>query len=116
MKRFVIVLAGVLLLCGVAAGNIRREATDKIEHQRQENVDVIRGKITKINKKKKEIVIKVNKTGEDKTFSANSKILKGLKVNKEVRVKLRPGTQVITSIIVVKKHQEARKNNKGGQE
>lgn len=106
MKRFIIVLLGVLFLCVMGAFHITQAATEKTAQQRQQNMDVIRGKITKIDKKKKEIGIRASTNGEEKTFFANSKILKGLKIDEEVRVKLQPGTQVVTSIMVVKKHQK----------
>jgi hypothetical protein len=73
---------------------------------------VIRGTIVSIDAAKNELVVKVAATGEEKTIVATHKMLSSLKVNDNVKVKLKKDTNQAKSIRIINLIKEESKENK----
>jgi len=66
--------------------------------------EVWKGKIVSVDNAKNEVTIQ-DKTGAEKTFKAESKLLVSLKQGQEVKICLQPGSNIVQSIKAVsKKH------------
>jgi hypothetical protein len=110
MKKVIVVVivliafAGLISLSfaeGQPAAASQPAATAKAEKPK---IEVVRGEITSIDAANGQMVIKEAKSGTEKTVLADSKMMSGLKVGQNVKVKLQPGTNKVESVHVQAKH------------
>ena len=101
MKKLTVIILSVLFLCSVVIPVFAASA-----HSKQDSVamDVIHGTIVSVDTAKKEVVVKDNKAGQEKTFTVSEKIaavLTSLKAGEKVKIKTKSGSSVAESIKVV---------------
>ena len=98
MKKITVILVMLLLICAMStlsfAQTSRATATKKVEVK----TEVIKGKITSIDIVKNEIVVKENKTGTEKTIAVGPTVISSLKIDEEVKVTLKAGSNVAASV------------------
>jgi len=97
MKKITVILVAFLFLCGMSALSFVQAAQTPGMQKSEIKTEIIRGKIISIDIAKHEIVVKT-KAGEEKTIVVNSKVVRSLKVDEEVRVTLKGGSNVAMKI------------------
>jgi hypothetical protein len=65
--------------------------------------EIVIAKVVSIDAVKNTFVAKVTKTAEDKTFSADAKIIAKLKVDENVKLYVTPGTDVVVKVSTLPK-------------
>ena len=102
MKKTIAVAVALLLLLGFTSFTFAQEKKHKTTKASQENIEIIRGSIISVDQAKKEIVVKDNKTGSDRTFVVSEKAIAVVKVGDEVNVKVKVGSANAESVKIVK--------------
>ena len=110
MKKITVILVALLLMCAMSQLSFAQTSQGRGAKKAAVNTEVIRGKIISIDTAKNEIVVKENKTGTEKTITVDSKVIASLKVNEEVKVTLKEGSSIATSVKeIFKKIKSAKK-------
>ena len=73
----------------------------KQQKKSQPATKTVRGVVISADAVKSEIVVKDNKTGQDKTFIADPKVISTLALNEEVKVKFKEGSSNAESVIKI---------------
>jgi len=107
MKNIFVVM---LMLCFVALGGVPAFAQGSHHKKAHLNLEMIYGSIVSIDKDKKEIVIKEEKTGENKTYQVNEDSALGFKTGQKVKVKFKAGSSIAESVKAA--HSKAEINKK----
>ena len=102
MKKAIAVVVALLFLLGLSSFTFAQGNKPKATKVAPENVEIIRGKIISIDSANKQIVVRDNKTQADKTFLVSEKVIKAVKVEDEVKVKVKAGTDQVISVKVIK--------------
>jgi len=95
MKKITIGLLALMFVCTMSALSFAQTAPSG--RKAQARADIVRGKITSIDTTKNEIVVK-NKDGVEKTVAVDAKEIASLKIDENVRIKVKEGTNVAESI------------------
>jgi len=104
MKKAVIVLFVLFLICGMSILSFAQTAQVKSTKKVEVATEVIKGKIISINTANNEITLQESKTAVEKTIALNSKAISALKMGDEVKVTLKKGSNSAVSVKkVVKK-------------
>ena len=96
MKKITIILFVLFLMCGTTISSFAQSS--QVAVAKKVKTEVIRGKIIAIDLAKNEIVIKENKTGVEKTITVDSKVISSLKANEDVKVIVKEGSNIATSV------------------
>ena len=108
MRKTVALLVSLLLLCSFSTISFAKNAQVEAAKETKSKIEIIKGKIASIDTVKNEITINVKKTGVEKTFSVNPKVISTLKIGEEVKVTFKSGTDIAESVkkIAKKKHKK----------
>jgi hypothetical protein len=98
MRKSISILTVLLLICGITVLSFAQTTSTTSTKKSEVSTEVVRGKITAIDLTKNEIVIKVNKTGLDKTIVVDSTVISTLKADDSVRVTLKAGSNVAEKV------------------
>ena len=98
MKKIVNILAVLFLICGMAVVSFAQTTNTASTTKSKTSTEVIKGIITSIDTVKNEIVVKANKTGAEKTIVVDPKVISSLKIDEEVRVTLKTGSNVAEKV------------------
>jgi hypothetical protein len=98
MKKIAGILVVLFLISGISAVSFAQNTNTTIVTKSEARPEVIRGKIVSIDMAKNEIVVKVNKTGAEKTIIADPTVIASLKVKEEVRITLKTGSNVAEKV------------------
>ena len=98
MKKITIILFVLFLMCGMATLSFAQATQATGAKKAEVSVEVIRGKITSVDIAKNEIVVKENKTGTEKTIIVDPKVISSLKTGEDVKVTLKEGTSIASSV------------------
>jgi hypothetical protein len=63
--------------------------------------EIIRGDVVSVDVAKREIVVKDQKTGQDRAFTVSEKAVSTLKPGESVKVTLKAGSSVVESVKIV---------------
>jgi hypothetical protein len=98
MKKIFAVVLALVFVSGVAVPCFAQA----VSHKKAEVVlEVVRGKIVSLDVAKKEVVVKEEKSGLDKTFTVSEKAISALKVGDNVKIKIKPGNTAAESVKVI---------------
>lgn len=95
MKKITVILVALLLICVMSPLSFAQTSQGIGVKKAAVNTEIIRGKIISINTEKNEIVVKENKTGTEKTIVVGPTIISSLKVDEDVKVTLKAGSNVV---------------------
>jgi hypothetical protein len=104
----------LLLICGLSTLGFAQTAQAKAAKKPEVKTEVVRGKILSIDPAKNEIVVKDNKTGVARSIVVDPKQIGSLKVDEEIRARLKSGSNIAESVkrIVHKTHKSRKKTSK----
>lgn len=102
MRKAIAVVIALLFLLGSTSFTFAQEKRHKITKATQENIEIIRGKIVSVDQTKKEIVVKDNKTGVERSFVVSEKAIAVVKAGDEVKVKVKVGSTHAENVKIVK--------------
>ncbi len=110
MKKITVILGALLLMCAMSTLNLAQAAQATGVKKAAVNTEIIRGKIISIDTAKNEIVVKENKTGAEKTIAVDPTVISSLKVDEDVKVTLKAGSNVAERVKkIVKKTTSTKK-------
>lgn len=98
MKKISAIIMTVFFMSGMV---IPAFAQTKQHKKAEVATQVTQGSVTSIDAAKKEIVVKDEKTGQDKTFVVSEKTAAALKAGESVKVKVKTGSNVAETVKVV---------------
>jgi hypothetical protein len=98
MKKITIILLALLLMCGTAISSFAQSSQTTVVKKPKVNTEVIRGKIISIDMVKNAIVVKEGKAGIERTITVDSKVISSLSMNEEVKVLVKEGSNIATSV------------------
>ena len=98
MRKICNILFMSLLMCGIAAVSFAQTTSAVSMKKSAASTEVLRGKITSIDLVKNEMVVKINKTGVESVIVVDPKILSSLKIDEEVRVTVKTGSNVAEQV------------------
>lgn len=103
MKKILIVITGMAFLLSLSSLTFAQSAKSSVHLKNPKPaMEVIQGKIISVDSTKNEIVVKDNKTAQDRTFVVNRKVIPTLTLNEEVKVKIKEGSNSAESVTVIK--------------
>jgi predicted dinucleotide-binding enzyme len=110
MKKITVILVALLLICTMSPLSFAQTSQGRGVKKAAVNTEIIRGKIISINTAKNEIVVKENKTGTEKTIVVDPTVISSLKVDEDVKVALKAGSNVAEKVNkIVKKTTSTKK-------
>lgn len=95
------IFVAVLALCFISGTFISVFAQAPSHKKENSGIEVIYGVVISLDKEKREIVVKEDKTGENKTFQAGEKAALDVKAGQKVKLKVKTGSRVAESVKVV---------------
>ena len=98
MKKLTIIFLALLLISQGAPLGFAENPKTKGTEKTQISTEIVRGKIVSIDTTKFEIVIRENKTGNEKTIVVDQVVLPTLQKNDEIKATLKPGSNVAEKI------------------
>jgi hypothetical protein len=98
MKKITVILLTFVFVCGLSAISFAQTAPGKTETKPTVKSEYVRGKIVSIDTTKNEIVVKNNKSQVEKTIAVDPKDIPSLKVDENVKIKVKEGSNVAESI------------------
>lgn len=102
------ILAGILMLCFVSSGVIPVFAQAAHHKKGSPGIELIYGSVVSVDKDKREIVVKEEKTGENKTFHVSGSSALLVNPGQRVKLKIKTGSNVAESV----KEAQAKAKNK----
>ncbi|MDD5449383.1 MAG: hypothetical protein PHO42_02135 [Candidatus Omnitrophica bacterium] len=103
MKKMLIIMIAFAFALGFSSFAFAKSAKYSAYHKKsQPAMETIQGTITSVDSAKNEIVVKNNKTAQDRTFVVNSKVISTLTLNEEVKVKVKEGSNNAESVTIIK--------------
>jgi len=113
MRKITVILTALFLVCALTVLSSAQTAQATGSKKPVASSEVVRGKIISIDTVKNEIVVKENKTGTEKTIAVDPKVISTLKIEENVKVTLKSGTNVAEKIKeIVKSTSSAPKTSK----
>ncbi len=110
MKKITVILVALLLICAMSTLSLAQTSQGTGVKKATVTTEIVRGKITLIDTAKNEIVVKVNKTGTEKTIAVDPTVISSLKVDEDVKVTLKAGSNVAERVKkIVKKTTSTKK-------
>lgn len=110
MKKITIILFVLLLMCGTAISSFAQVSKANGATKTEVSAEIVRGRIISVDLIKNTIVVKKIKSGLEKTITVDSKVISSLKVNEEVKVTLKGGSNIAADIKeIVKKSASTKK-------
>jgi len=110
MKKITVILVALLLICAMSTLSFAQTSQGTGAKKAVVNTEIIRGKIISIDTAKNEIVVKENKTGTEKAISIDPKVIATLKIDDQVKVTLKEGSNIAASVKkIVKKTTSTKK-------
>jgi hypothetical protein len=98
MKKNTIILFALFLICGTTILSFAQASQVTVAKTVKIKTEVIKGKIIAIDLAKNTIVLKEPKAGIEKTITIDSKIIRSLRENEEVKVLVKEGSDIATSV------------------
>lgn len=92
------VLVAALMLCFVASGVVTVFAKGMHHKKEKPRMEMLYGNVVSVDKEKKEIVIKEEKTGETKAFQVEGSSALRVKVGQKVKLKIKQGNSIAESV------------------
>jgi hypothetical protein len=110
MKKITIILFVLLLMCTTARSSFAQVPHAAGAKKAKANTETIRGKVISVDTANNAIVVKENKTGVEKKITVDSTVISSLKVNEELKVTVKEGSNIATSVKeIVKKASSTKK-------
>jgi ribosomal protein S9 len=98
MKKITVILVALLLICAMSKLSFAQKPQATGIKKTAVNAGIIRGKITSIDTVKKEIEVKENNTGTEKTIMVDPKVIASLKTDEDVKVTIKAGGNVVERV------------------
>ena len=98
MKKITVILVALFLICAMSTLSFAKTPQATAAKKAEVSTEIFRGKIISIDTAKNEIAVKENKTGVEKTIIVDPKVISSLKVDEEVKVTLKAGSNVAASV------------------
>ncbi len=98
MKKVLVV---ILMLCFVSGTFISVFAQAPRHKKEHSGIEIIYGAVVSIDKEKREIVVKEDKTGENKAFQVDEKSALVVKTGQKVKLKVKTGSRIAESVTIV---------------
>jgi hypothetical protein len=106
MEKIFAIIAAV---CFISSMTIPAFA-EPVHHKKQvaavSGVEVIHGSVASVDMAKKEIVVKDEKTGQDKVFTLSEKAIAAVKAGDKVKVRAKEGSNVAENVKIVNAEQK----------
>lgn len=99
MKKLFVIVMAVLFMAVVVGPTFAQGTKSKTASAA---TDIIRGTVVSVDPVKKEIVVKIQKTGEDKSFIISEKAIAALKAGVEVKITVKAGTDTVEKVKIIK--------------
>jgi hypothetical protein len=97
-------LFSALMLVAFLGFAVSVQAPAKAAAQSNAKFDIVIGKVISIDNTNGTFVDKVTRTQEEKTFSADAKIIANLNVDEEVKLYVTPGSDNVVKVKELQKH------------
>ncbi len=97
MKKIFVVLLALCFVSGTFSSVFAQAPSHKKEHS---GIQVIYGAVISVDKEKREIVVREEKTGENKTFQVGGSSALLVKTGQRVKLKIKTGSSVAESVKV----------------
>jgi len=98
MKKITVILVMLLLMCGMTILGFAQTSQGAGVKKAAVTAEIIRGKIISIDTAKNKIVVKENKTGTEKTIVIDPKVITTLRIDEQVKVTLKEGSNIAASV------------------
>jgi|GEM_PF-1587137 len=99
MKKIFLFLTAIFFVSSVLITSVLAQTA---QHKNSAAaIQMVHGKIVSINTEKKEIAVKDQKTGEDKTFVVSEKAVSAVKIGDAVKVRVKAGSNIAESVKIV---------------
>ncbi len=109
MKKLIIILIGLLIVGSYAIHATSQAATSQAANKSLHKFRTIAGKIVTIDKKTRQITVRMGKTNEEEKFIVSAKAIKSLRINEEVMVKFKTGSNIAQYVKVIMKRKNIAK-------
>ena len=99
MRKLSLFLLAIVFISGVLVSTLFAQT---VQHKKPVvATETVNGLVVSIDKAKKEIVVKDEKTGQDKTFVVSEKAVSVVKTGEKVKVRVKLGSNIAESVKVV---------------
>ena len=110
MKKINVILVALLFVCAIFTLSFAQIPQSTAAKTTEAKTEIVRGKIISVDTIKNIIVVKVNATGTEKSIAVDPMVISSLKVDDDVKVALKAGSNVAEKVKkIIKKSASTKK-------